>query len=93
MPNDYYRPVVYLSYWFDRVLGGESPGIGHLSNLMFHAAAALLVGALAARLLRDDVGGLAAGLVFATHPVHVESIAWVAGRSDVLCAIFTSARR
>jgi len=89
---DYYRPVTIASYLFDRAVGGERPVVFHLSLVLTHAAAALLLWALAAQLLADrrggHVGALAAGLLFAVHPIHSESVAWVAGRSDVLATAF-----
>jgi hypothetical protein len=89
VPNNYYRPVVYASYWLDRTLGGGLPRVAHLANVVLHALVSLLVFALARRLFGDNVGAFAAGLVFATHPVHVETVAWVAGRTDILCALFS----
>lgn len=88
VPNNYYRPVVYATYWFDRTLGGGLPQLAHLSNVLLHALVTLLVFVLTHRLLGDGVGALAAALLFATHPIHVENVAWVAGRTDILCALF-----
>jgi tetratricopeptide (TPR) repeat protein len=100
---DYYRPLTIATYLFDRAVGGERPFAFHLSVVATHALAALLVWAFAAQLLAasarqrgarapDDsaqrVGALCAGLLFAVHPVHTESVAWAAGRSDVLATTF-----
>lgn len=68
----------------------------HTSPLVYHAVVTLLVFLLGWRLARaagrNKAGGLAAaaaaGLLFAVHPIHVESVAWMAGRSDVVCALF-----
>jgi len=93
---DYYRPLTIATYLFDRAAGGEAPFAFHLSVVLMHALTAVLVWALAAQLLAQDttsdaarradvgIGALAAGAVFAVHPIHTESVAWAAGRSDVL---------
>ena len=89
---DYYRPVTIASYLLDRAVGGERPFAFHLSVVIAHAATAALLWALAAQLLGAasgaGVGALAAGLLFALHPIHTESVAWAAGRSDVLATGF-----
>ncbi|MBX3025323.1 tetratricopeptide repeat protein [bacterium] len=89
---DYYRPLTIATYLVDRAVGGERPFVFHLSVVLAHAAASLLVWMLAAQLLGAApgaaIGALAAGLLFAVHPVHSESVAWAAGRSDVLTTAF-----
>lgn len=89
---DYYRPLTIATYLVDRAVGGERPLAFHLSVVLAHALAALLLWALAAQLLASapgaGVGALCAGLLFAVHPVHSESVAWAAGRSDVLATAF-----
>lgn len=89
---DYYRPLTIATYLVDRAVGGERPFAFHLSVVLAHAAAAALLWMLAAQLLATRpgaaLGALAAGLSFAVHPVHSESVAWAAGRSDVLATAF-----
>jgi tetratricopeptide (TPR) repeat protein len=89
---DYYRPVTIATYLVDRAVGGERPFAFHLSVVLAHAAAAALLWLLAVQLLDGapgaGAGALAAGLLFAVHPVHSESVAWAAGRSDVLATAF-----
>jgi tetratricopeptide (TPR) repeat protein len=100
---DYYRPLTIATYLFDRAVGGERPFAFHLSVVATHALAALLVWAFATQLLAASArqrgarapdeaaqraGALCAGLSFAVHPVHTESVAWAAGRSDVLATTF-----
>lgn len=85
---DYYRPVTIASFLLDRAIAGESPLMFHLSTLLAHAAVSLLVAMLAVQLLGSapgaPFGAALAGLAFALHPIHAESVAWIAGRSDVL---------
>ena len=85
----YYRPLVSLSYMLDSRIGGRDAFWFHLANVLFHAANSVLILLLARRVLRGRSGAaLAAALVFAVHPVHTESVAWIAGRTDLLAALF-----
>lgn len=89
----YYRPLVWLSYMLDRALSGgaTSPALAHGVNLALHMAGTALVGLLARRLAGDRPWGgaaaLWAALLFAVHPIHAESVASIAGRSDLLAAL------
>jgi len=85
--SGYWRPLVVLSYWLDGTLWRFSPAAFHATNLIVHAGAAALVAALALQSGAPALGSLAAGLWFAGMPHHVESVAWVAGRTDLLCAL------
>lgn len=85
----YFRPVIFLSYLFDRSLGGENPFWFHFSVVALHAINVLLVWRLACRLFpRDWLIPAAGALLFAVFPTHVESVAWMAGRSDVVVCTF-----
>jgi len=86
-PAGYYRPFVFLSFLLNHAIGGLRPLVYHLSNIALHGINTLLVFYLIARLMCPRTGGLAA-TVFAVHPVHAESVAFIAGRSDLLCACF-----
>jgi len=80
-----YRPLVLATYSIDWQLGGA--GWFHAVNLAWHAGASVIVAMLARRWL-SVMGALAAGLLFAVHPVHVEAIASVVGRSELMAAAF-----
>jgi tetratricopeptide (TPR) repeat protein len=88
----YYRPVVTLSYLFDLRLGGGSPVPFHLTVVLLHAACCSIVFLLGRSLLGPARAGVAApfaaALLFAVHPIHTESVSWIAGRSDVLATAF-----
>ena len=89
---DYYRPLTTLSYLVDRAIGGSSPFLFHFSVVLYHVVATYLVFQLGLMLfvdtpLRMAAAGLGAAL-FAVHPIHTESVAWGAGRSDVLACGF-----
>jgi hypothetical protein len=83
----YWRPLVTTSYGIEWQLGGGSPLLFHVMNLLWHA----VVGVLAFVVLRRWIGvalpALAAALLFVVHPTKAESVAWIAGRTDVLCMV------
>lgn len=84
-------PLTRLSWMLDAELFGLDPGAFHRTNAILHALAAGLF-LLALARLTGDLGKSAwvAG-VFALHPLHVESVAWVASRKDVLSGVFAAA--
>ncbi len=80
-----YRPLTELSFALDWTLSNGDPGWFHLVNLLLHAVTTALV----FRLARTGLGTVGAGgaaLAFAVHPVHVEAVASVVGRAEVLAA-------
>lgn len=79
-----YRPVAVASYALDRLIAG--PAWFHAVNLLWHAGVAVVVAALG-RWLAGDMAALAAGLIFAVHPVHVEAVANVIGRAELMAAL------
>jgi hypothetical protein len=84
----YYRPlVVLLDAWDRLVWGGHAFGF-HLTNTLLHVAASLLVFELARAWARSPAAALAAGLLFAVHPIHVHAVSYVSARSTVLCTAF-----
>ena len=80
----YYRPLVSLSLMADFLLWGPRPFGFHLTNLLLHAAVSVLVLFFVARVFpRRPGAALVSALVFAVHPVHTESVAWISGRTDL----------
>ncbi len=83
-----WHPVTWLSHMVDIQLFGPRPSGHHVTNLLFHIANVLLLFGL----LRAMTGALwrsaFVAVLFAVHPLHVESVAWVAERKDVLSTFF-----
>jgi len=82
----YWRPGVTASYAIDWQLGHGSPFVFHATNLLCHAIASYLGFLTLRRWIGAWAPALLAALVFAIHPTKAESVAWIAGRTDVLCA-------
>ena len=80
-----YRPLVIAGFALDALVDGTV--WFHAVNLLWHAGAAVAVAALARRWM-DNPGGLVAGLLFAVHPLHVEAVANVVGRAELMAAVF-----
>jgi tetratricopeptide (TPR) repeat protein len=79
-----WHPLTWLSLQLDAEIGGPSPRTFHATNVVLHVASVLLLFSLFSRMTGSVWrSGLVAGL-FAVHPLHVESVAWVAERKDVL---------
>jgi len=81
-----YRPVTILSYAVDWTVSGGRPGWLHFMNALWHGLATVLLVMLLARWL-PPLGAVAAGLLFAWHPVHVEAVASLVGRAELLAAV------
>ena len=82
----HYWPVVYSSFWLEHKLWGLAPLGYHAVNLALHLVNVLLAWLLLQRLAVPGAWIIAA--VFAVHPLHVESVAWVIERKDLLSALF-----
>lgn len=87
-PSNYYRPLFGMVYAGVARVWGIQPAPFHALSLVLHACVSLLVLVAARRLGASEGAALFAGLLFAVHPVHVESVSWIAAQVDLLCAVF-----
>lgn len=83
-----YHPVTTLTYAIDRALfGAWLPGY-HVTHLAFYLVGVWLAYRLLTRLLDDAAAAWLAAALFAAHTLHVEVVAWLAQRKDVVCLVF-----
>lgn len=100
-PNDsgggYYRPLIILSYIFDKLVLGLSPGLMHIENILLHLVNVILVFSLTGKIKKivspgekdaDSLLPLFAAVLFGLHPINSESVNWISGRTDLLAGMF-----
>jgi hypothetical protein len=85
--NAYWRPLVSTSYGIDWQLGGGSPLMFHVTNLLLHAGVAALTFVTLRRWIGSAWPAFVAALLFVVHPTKAESVAWISGRTDVICML------
>lgn len=83
-----WHPLTWISHMFDYELYGLNPGGHHLTNLLFHIANTLLLFFVFRKMTADVWRSGFIAALFALHPLHVESVAWIAERKDVLSTFF-----
>jgi Flp pilus assembly protein TadD len=83
-----WHPLTWLSLMLDAQFFGKGATAPHLTNVLLHAANATLLFLLFRRLTGASGPGALLALLFAIHPLHVESVAWISERKDVLSGFF-----
>ncbi len=83
-----WHPITWLSHMLDVTLFGPNPGPMHVVNVVFHTIDSILVFIVFNRLTGRRWPSAAVAFLFALHPAHVESVAWLAERRDVLSTMF-----
>jgi Flp pilus assembly protein TadD len=86
--NSNWHPLTWLSYLTDVHIFGLNPGALHLVNLAFHVANTLLLFTVLTTMTGSVWRSAFASALFAVHPLHVESVAWISERKDVLSTCF-----
>src|SRR5579883_3357751 len=81
-------PLTWISHMADVQFFGVSAGWQHFTNVLLHALASVLLFAFLNRATHARWRSAFVAAVFALHPLHVESVAWIAERKDVLSAVF-----
>jgi len=87
-PSDFYRPIQRLSFTVDYALWGFTPAYYHLTNILLHGLAAGALYLFAHELTKKRGLSFLAALIWAIHPLNSSAIIYVAGRADLLAAIF-----
>ena len=90
----HYRPLLHISWIVDNETWGVTPFGFHLSNIIFHSISTVLFYFMVLLILREfnvqrrESIAFISSIFFALHPIHVESVSFVAARADLLCSIF-----
>ncbi|MBZ0271030.1 tetratricopeptide repeat protein [bacterium] len=85
----YYRPIVTLTYMLDFRLWGLNPAGYHITNIATHVLATIFLFLIFLRLFDGKAAApFLAALLFAVHPIHTETVTWIAGRTDSICGMF-----
>jgi tetratricopeptide (TPR) repeat protein len=83
-----WHPLTWISHMLDVTLYGMQPGMHHLTNLVFHISNSLLLWIVLKQMSKNIWRSGMVALLFAIHPLHVESVAWISERKDVLSTFF-----
>lgn len=86
--SPYWHPMTWLSLLLDVTLFGADAGAYHVTNLLFHLANTLLLFEVFRRMTGAIGPSAFVAAIFAVHPLHVESVAWITERKDVLSGFF-----
>ncbi|OPY87796.1 MAG: photosystem I assembly protein Ycf3 [Smithella sp. PtaU1.Bin162] len=84
----FWHPLTWLSLMIDRELFGNNPGGYHWTNVVLHILNTILLFLFLQKATGTTYRSSLVALFFAIHPLHVESVAWVSQRKDLLCTIF-----
>ena len=86
--SPYWHPLTWMSHMLDVTLYGMDPGPHHVTSLIIHIASTVLLFLLFQRMTKATGASAFVAAIFAVHPLHVESVAWLAERKDVLSTFF-----
>lgn len=87
-PTFYWHPLTWLSHMVDVEMFGPAPGSHHMINVLLHATSSALLFVTLQRMTKATGLSAVVAAFFAVHPLHVESVAWIAERKDVLSTAF-----
>jgi hypothetical protein len=84
----YYRPLFSLWLLIVHTIGGLSPSFWHLTSVALHTIATYVVFKLSFELLKNTIEASFSALLFAVHPIHIESVCWVSADNEILYSAF-----
>lgn len=87
--DNYYRPMVMISFILDTAIAGQSSMMYHLTNLIIHCIVTFLLFQILIKLEFNRNVSLIAALLFAVHPLNINAVSWIVGRNDLLLALFS----
>jgi protein O-mannosyl-transferase len=83
-----YRPLTMLSFLIEYIFAGLKPRLYHIDNIVLHFLCSVLVYFNLKLMLKEERVPIITALLFAAHPVHTESVAWISGRAELLWSFF-----
>ena len=86
--GEYYRPLLAASLIFNGMIAGQAPFFYHLTDVLIHLGVALLLYKFLLRVTGTESSALFGSLVFAVHPLLLQTVAWIPARNDSLAALF-----
>ena len=86
--HNHYHPVTLLSHMLDCQIFGLNPAGHHFTSVLIHVLNTILIFLVLERMTKALWPSLLVAALFALHPLHVESVAWVSGRKDILSTFF-----
>jgi protein O-mannosyl-transferase len=86
--SPYWHPLTWMSHMLDVTLYGMDPGPHHVTSVIIHTASTVLLFLVFQRMTKATGASAFVAAIFAVHPLHVESVAWLAERKDVLSTFF-----
>ncbi|MFZ2325229.1 MAG: tetratricopeptide repeat protein [Ignavibacteriaceae bacterium] len=87
--DNYYRPMVMISFIIDTAIAGQSSFMYHLTNMLLHISVCLLFYMLLSKLTTSKIFPLLLTLLFCVHPLNVNAVSWIVGRNDLIVAFFS----
>ncbi len=89
LQDNYYRPMIMISFIIDTAIAGQSSMMYHLTNLILHICVTLLFFNLLIKLGIKQNISLLLSIFYAIHPLNTNAVSWIVGRNDLLLALFS----
>ncbi len=86
--SNYWIPLTWISFILDFQVFEGNPGGFHFTNTIFHLLNAILLFIFCLKIFKSSLPSAVVAFLFAVHPIHAESVAWITCRKDVLCCFF-----